>query len=428
MSELSSDSLSPMSYLKVFFRRKELFVIPVFLGLIGGVCAGILLPKKYRSTTIILVEEGKTDNPLFDKIAVSSTVLQRLTAIRESMLGWTNLVQLVKRLNLDKDIKSISDFERLILGIRSNIAIRLRGTNIIDLGYVGDNPEETQAVVKTITDIFIEKNVAQQNEETSDAITFIESMLKVYRGKIKSSEIAQLEDQLNALLVDSTEQHPRVKELREQIAQKKHELEEENLPYTEGDIIKSAGSNPIIDEIKHSLDVIEAQNKSSNSVADPQKDVVKVMLMDKLDKVMARDVAVNTQIYNVLLERLETAKITQRLQSSKEGTKYTILDPPRIPLKPFKPNRLLVAIVGLFLGGLLGTGLVVAAEFLDKSFIDVEEAKEYLGVPLLGAISKINTVDSVRQDRERQGWMYSLVFVGGVLIVVVTVAISNFLK
>jgi len=30
----------------------------------------------------------------------------------------------------------------------------------------------------------------------------------------------------------------------------------------------------------------------------------------------------------------------------------------------------------LFLGGVVGFGLVLASEFLDKSFIDVEEAKE----------------------------------------------------
>ena len=46
---------------------------------------------------------------------------------------------------------------------------------------------------------------------------------------------------------------------------------------------------------------------------------------------MARDANVNETIYNTLLQRLETAKITQRLQSSQEGTKYTIIDPPARP-------------------------------------------------------------------------------------------------
>ena len=143
---------------------------------------------------------------------------------------------------------------------------------------------------------------------------------------------------------------------------------------------------------------------------------------------MARDAGVNENIYNTLLQRLETAKITQRLQSSKEGTQYTILDPPRIPLKPFQPNKFLVALIGLFLGAMAGIGLVIGAEFLDKSFIDVEDAKNFLGVPLLGAISKINTTDSIRMEHEKERWLYSATVAIGVIVVVVTVAAANFLK
>ena len=106
MSQIGSNTLMPMSYLKVFFRRKEYFIIPAFIGLILGICTGMILPAEYRSSTVMMVEEGKTDNPLFNKLAVSTSVTQRLTAIRESMLGWTNLTQLVKRLGLDREIKT----------------------------------------------------------------------------------------------------------------------------------------------------------------------------------------------------------------------------------------------------------------------------------------------------------------------------------
>jgi len=106
MTNLSELNISVVGYIKIFFRRKELIIIPAFIGLVLGMCAGIILPKKYKSETIILVHEGKTDNPLFDKIAVSTTVEQRLATIRESMLGWNSLVELVKRLDLDKKVKS----------------------------------------------------------------------------------------------------------------------------------------------------------------------------------------------------------------------------------------------------------------------------------------------------------------------------------
>ncbi len=433
MSEYSEVSVSPINWLKIFFRRKELLIIPIYIGLILGICLGMLLPKKYRSSTIIHVEEGKTDNPLFTNLAVSTTVTQRMNAIRESMLGWNSLLTLVKRLNMDKNIKSPQELEDLIFDIRRNIFIRLRGQSIIDLSYIGLNPEQTQAVVKNITDIFIERNQEAQDKETADAIIFIENQLRVYQGKIKSSEIAKLQDQLNTLLTDSTEAHPRVKQLREEIKNKKEELAKENLEYTETGDLDTKTNNPIIEEIKKALETVGSQTAPTPDANKPpenaaNKDIYKVMLIDKLDNVLARDIDVNTSIYNMLLQRLETAKITQRLQSSKEGTKYTILDPPRVPLKPFKPNKFLLAIMGLVLGTVAGVALVIFREFLDKSFLDVEEAKEFLGSPLLGAISKINTMESLQQERQRKIWVSSVTAIGGIVVVIIAYVISGLMK
>jgi len=432
MADFTQSSLSPMEYLKIFFRRKWFIIIPTFAGLIIGICSGILLPKKYKSSTIILVQESKTDNPLFEQLAVASNTAERMQTIRESMLGWNSLVQLVKRLKLDDEIKSAYKFEQLILGIRGNIIIKMRGPNIIDLSYVGDDPKITQAIVKNITDIFIERNLNVQTRETEEAISFIEEQLKVYRGKIKSAEIAELQDNLNNLLVDSTENHPMVKQLREQMDKKKKELMAENLQYTEDDILKTETTNPIINEIKKALEGIETGSaiKSEDNSASSAlgKDVFKVMLLDRLDNVMARDVQVNEQIYNVLLQRLETARITQRLQSSKEGIKYTILDPPRVPIEPFQPNKLLVAIIGLVVGLGLGTGMVVLSEFLDKSFIDVQDAKAYFGVPLLGAISKLNTMESVHEEQVKQRWYLLLTLISGAAVIVITLISKSFVK
>ena len=62
MNDEINENISPINYLKIFFRRKELFIIPIFIGLILGICACIVLPRKYMSSTIILVQEGKSDN------------------------------------------------------------------------------------------------------------------------------------------------------------------------------------------------------------------------------------------------------------------------------------------------------------------------------------------------------------------------------
>ncbi|HOW36394.1 MAG TPA: GNVR domain-containing protein [Candidatus Omnitrophota bacterium] len=434
MEESTAPEISPLGYLRILFRRKWFIIIPSVAGLILGICAGILMPKKYVSNTVLLVEEGKTDNPLFDKITVSTTVGDRLATIRESMLGWKSIATLVKRLNMDKDVKDQRGFEQLILKIRGSTVIKMRSPNVIDLAYVGRDPELTQAVVKNITEIFIERNVDFQNQETADAIKFIEEQLRVYRGKIKSAEIAELKEQLNALLVDSTEEHPMVKKLREQIRNKNEELEKENLEYTEDASLISGSAAPLIDEIRKAIDGLQSSVKVDSKPAGQQssdsteKDLYKVILLDKVSDVMGRDVKVNEEIYNMLLQRLETAKITQRLQSSKEGTRYTIIDPPRLPTRPFYPNKPLAAMVGLLIGLASGVGFVFLREFLDKSFIDVQDVREYFGQPLLGAISRITTVDIVESEKQREKLILITIAVAGVMVILVAAFMASIIN
>ncbi|MDP3790401.1 MAG: GNVR domain-containing protein, partial [Candidatus Omnitrophota bacterium] len=147
----------------------------------------------------------------------------------------------------------------------------------------------------------------------------------------------------------------------------------------------------------------------------------KLLLLDKVDQVAARDTNVNQKLYNTLLERLETAKITQRLEASKEGTRYTILDPARLPLKPTKPNKLLVMFLGVFFGGCVGMGLVFATELLDHSFIGIDEAQAYLELPVLGAISKIITSDDLKAQEMRRAKITAVSIATGVVLLIVII-------
>ncbi len=417
-----------IEYLKVFFRRKWFIIMPCFIGLVLGICASILLQKEYLSSMKILVEEGKNDNPLLSNIAVSTSVAQRMQTIKESMLGWDSLSELIKRLHLDKNIHSQVEMEQAVKKLQNEIEFRPDG-NIIEISYISTDPRQAQAVVKNVTDIFIGRNVLAQDSETASAIKFIEEELHVYLGKIKSAEIAELKDKLNALLIDSTEMHPQVRELRNEINKKMEELKKQNLEYSEDVKLTSENVNPMVTQIQAALANLGqkaiAAPKNNENNAPPEKDLYKVMLMDKIDTVMARDVNVNESIYTSLLQRLETAKITQRLQASSEGTRYTVIEDARVPNQPVRPNKVLVSIVGLLLGLAVGVAIIFMSEFLDKSFLDVNEASNFLQVPLLGAISKINTFESMAEQRQAQLHRLFWMVTSGVLMISFAIMLSS---
>ncbi len=422
---------NPVEYLKIFFRRKWLFITPVFIGLILSIIASFLLPPTYESSTVILVEEEKIINPLIQGLAVSTSLAQRMRTIKEQILSWNSLVQLTKKLNLTNDVTNQSQFESLISSLRKNIVVQMRGPNLIRVSYYGENPEKTQIVTKTLTDIFIDENMRSQTKETDVAIGFIKDQLEVYKRKIKESEIAQPEEQLKNLLVDSTEQHPLVKELRQRITIAKNELQSGSYQVsgTEGPI-----PTPLYESLKQELDkVTNKENINAlDSVAyaanttqeDPNTSIYKLILMDKLDSVLARDMRVNENIYNMLLQKLETAKITQRLEASKEGTRYSIIDPPRLPLKPVKPNKMLVIFLGIFIGGFSGTGLVLGREFMDHSFLDIEDAKDNLEFPVLGAISRLTTQEEIDKEKYKKKKLITIALVSSAVLLLIVMLFS----
>lgn len=418
-------SRHPLEYLKIFFRRKWLFVSPLFIGLVLGIAVAFLLPPTFESATVILVEEEKAINPLMEGLAISTTVVERMRTIKEQILGWNSLVELTKKLDLAKTVQTQLGFEKLILGLRRDILVTMRGTNLIKISYFGKDPITTQQVAKTLTDILIAQNMRQQTKETDVAIGFIKEQLKVYKRKIQESEIAAMEEGLKNLLVDSTEQHPLVKELRTKIAAARKEIG----PADETSPKEEPLASPVYKKLQEELDkLVKEQTANTEGVAyaannpdanDPNARIYKLMLMDKLDSVLARDKKVNETIYNMLLQKLETAKITQRLETSKEGTRYTIIDPPRLPLRPSKPNKFLVIFLGIFLGGCSGAGLVLGKEFMDSSFLDIEDAKTRLGLPVLGAISRITTLEEIEKEKEKERKLITIALIsGGALIII----------
>lgn len=432
-NEQTSKYHSPVDYLKVFFRRKWLLVWPAYAGLILGIAACFVLPRTWESSSIILVEEEKIINPLIQNLAISTSAGQRMDSIKETILGWNSLVELTQRLNLAQNIRDQAGFEQLVLGLRKNISVQMRGGNVIRVAYMGQkNPQETQTVAKTLMEIMVQKNVQSQTKETDVAVKFITEQLAIYKRKIKEAEVAKVEDQLKMLLLDSTEAHPMVRDLRRQLDIAKKQLASGEYEVKVGDqVINDATRQSLQDELDK---LISKETTAAVSVTKQMNDqqandsIYKVMLMDKLSISQARDVDVSETLYKMLLQKLETAKITQRLEASRAGTRYTVLDPPRVPLHPIKPNKAVVIFGGLFLGLAAGVGLVFMREFMDQSVLDIEDAKRALDMQVLGAISRITTQEEMDRENAKIKAKVKFAAVVGVVLLIVSLLIYLLLR
>lgn len=459
-------------YLTVVLRRRWFFIIPCAVIVAGGLILGLFMPRIYRAETTILVQEPNIMNPLIQGLAVSTSVGARLGTLREELLSWTSLSRLVHELSLDTHLKSPVAFEQAIKRLQQEIQVQMRGRDLIRISYEHKDPKLAQQLVNTVSTIFLERNVAAQSAETGGAIGFLDRELAVYQGKLEGSEralrefrelyatqmpvavelnnqIVQLEIQLANLLIENTEQHPAVVEVKRRLHDLKTTRNAEIKRFIASSVAKGHDA-ALFEDLVQALDQSQPQPAADPKIrmaqeayaawvdrldnpsqipqaAGPQVQVVtegetggarlevigaspaSISLAPWQEQELARltrDSQVNASTYQHLKQRLEQANLTQRLGESDEGLKFKILEPARLPLKPVKPNMVKVLFFALLLGIFVGAGVAFAAEYLDQSFQSAEEVQAALELPVLGSISTIVTEADIERRRERiKAWV-----------------------
>ncbi len=109
------------------------------------------------------------------------------------------------------------------------------------------------------------------------------------------------------------------------------------------------------------------------------------------------------QIYNTFTSQSASMTIQEAFQNAKLSGRFIIQNPASRPLSPSKPNRALLVLLGVLIGGILGVGTVLAAEHNDPSMKNADEVEVLLGLPVLGAIPRVDELDRSKQRRRSRG-------------------------
>ena len=381
-------------YLMVFFRRKVIFSLLFLACIVGGIIYVLFAPRAYESSALIYIQREDILNPLLDKMAVSSQYNEQLKTISERMLSWPRLVNMSDSLKLTAGITTPLDFENYIVGLRRKVDVSMYNQDLVKISYEDKDPYLAKQVVDYLTNSFIDDSVQVRSDEAVKAIDFIRTQLDVYRNRLETSEkdlgemkvkaeidalenqkqliqdqmakqdkvivseakkeqnplvkqlndhIADMEKELSRLLIDSTEQHPRVQELRKEIARTKEKLANEMENSKTVVVEEKSSSNPIYADLDQQLKALELRR---NTLLQKQAEIREKSRKYKLGAVsdaelssMDRDAKVNEALYSSLLSKLESARISQQLENVDKGTKFKIIDPARMPVKPSKSGE-----------------------------------------------------------------------------------------
>lgn len=394
-----SNSLRLREYYYMVTRHKTIFGIALAVSVFISIILTFTLPKIYMAETVLLIQDEDILKPLISGLAISPSTAHRLRTLREELLSWERITLLVEKLKLDKDIKSPLEYEKMIRSLRDHSMVKVKGANIITMSYEGMEPKQAQDIIQTLSDIIVNGTLTSQKVDTENAIEFLGDQMGSYRAKLEEAEerlrkfkeiymtslpvaiqtneqIVQLKMELNRLMVDNTELHPRVVEIRKLIKQ----LEDQRDSQMKQAQVEGADISP------------EDFAKLVSSVPRQEQHLVKLQ----------RDYEVQARIYDSLLQRFETAKLSETLESHEKGPKFKILEPARLPLEPVKPNKVLILTGGVVVGFCLGFLVVFLMDMSNTSIRNLEEAVTILELPVFGSISPINPEEILMEQRLRR--------------------------
>jgi uncharacterized protein involved in exopolysaccharide biosynthesis len=104
--------------------------------------------------------------------------------------------------------------------------------------------------------------------------------------------------------------------------------------------------------------------------------------------------------YNEILNKLLTAKISEEMDTSQRGERFTIMEPALLPIEPYKPESIKIILLGFVVGTGIGLGLVALFEGMDHSVRTAEEVENLINTPVLASISFFHPPKRVHQRQK----------------------------
>jgi succinoglycan biosynthesis transport protein ExoP len=124
--------------------------------------------------------------------------------------------------------------------------------------------------------------------------------------------------------------------------------------------------------------------------------------------------------YWVLRDKQFAAVMGETLETSSKGEEMILLEPARVPLKPFKPNRSAIIALAVLFSLVAGVGVTQLADALDHSIRDSAGILSVQGVaPLIEIPYIFNEIELASSDRIRKVAIASIPV--GLLVVITTV-------
>ncbi len=183
----------------------------------AGLAASLVLPKKYTSSTLVLIERPSVPEEIIRSV-ITDDVNQRMAAMKAQILSRSRLEAIVNKFNLYAEKRATSHIEDLVERLKGAINIELieplaGSTNREPPGFnvsvTFSDPQLAKQICEEITSAFLEQNATIRFTKSKKTTEILTEQLDEAKQKLdeKDKRLAQFKVEHPYVLPDQQQQN-----------------------------------------------------------------------------------------------------------------------------------------------------------------------------------------------------------------------------
>ena len=320
-----------------------------------------------------------------------------------------------KKIHLTARLASVDPLTPIVIegeGIAANPNQRLKELNLQLVKLQSIYSEKHPDLKKIKREI---KELELQVQNSDDSIN------KIKRLKQKENELAEL-------TATHGPEHPDVKALKKEVYQLSSDVDNLITEKAKMQVAQEKPDNPAYINLQAQIESINLEIKSLGkdkeevyeNISEYQNRIGNVPLVEKRLKELNRDYQSLQGNYAEISGKLRAAQVAQEMQDKEKGQQFSITSPAYLPLKPTKPKRMVITLIGFLAALGLSFGFVTLKDSMDQSIRNPHQIRELTGTPVLSSIPYIVTDQEKNMVRiKRFVWFFVLAVVIGAGLFVV---------
>jgi len=223
---------------------------------------------------------------------------------------------------------------------------------------------------------------------------------------MRRQKLTQLKAELAQKQGKYSDEHPDIRKLNNEIARLEQQPEKESSPnpVTEAENPAYISLTTQVQATANEIASMQRQRASlKEKVQMYHRRLEQTPTLEQEYLALQRDYNNAHTKHQEVMNKILEARISEGMEEHQKGEKFTIIDPASYPQKPVSPKRGLIILAGLIMSLGAGLGAVALVEHIDHSVKSGDELTRLTGLPVLGSINRIRTMeDVIRTQRQRR--------------------------